>query len=71
MDHAVAVRRRSLRSIEILQRSLENYLGSMLFSIDTYVLIAQYSNVNILTIRKAMFCKHEKKNKTREERVRV
>jgi hypothetical protein len=28
MDHVVAVRRRSLRSIEILQRSLENYLGS-------------------------------------------
>ena len=51
MDHAVAVRRRSLRSIEILQRSLENYLGSMLFSIDTHVLIDQYSNVNILTLK--------------------
>jgi hypothetical protein len=28
MDHAVLVRRRSLRWIEILQRSLENYLES-------------------------------------------
>jgi hypothetical protein len=71
MDHAVLVRRRSLRWIEILQRSLENYLGSMLFSIDTYVLIDQYSNFDILNIRKAMFCMHEKKNKTGEERVKV
>ncbi len=43
----------------------------MLFSIDTYVLIDQYSNFDILNIRKAMFCMHEKKNKTGEERVKV
>jgi hypothetical protein len=71
MGQAVAVRIRSLRSIEILQRSLENYLASVLFFIDTYVSIDQYSNDNILTIRKAVFCKHENKNKTGEERVKV